>query len=223
MENSDLSDTFYLPPVTFALSKDKLSSIFGKEPTLAITGWGHYRTDIPGMQDTTKPAIRNYTAIATSIKTFGAADVEGAAHSSLIEDWDNTIKLLDEAQRTAWEFTAAEPKALDIVSNVDSHSSAKLKLVQHFAIESENNPSLTFAQFMHEKSRYTNVIQHIQDNVAGNCVFKLVAPIQTYLDASEQGSCRIESSNNDAARVISQKMKYNTVKVFFNNVVRKIA
>ena len=73
MENSDLSDTFYLPPVTLALSKDKLSSIFGKEPTVAITGWGHYRTDVPGMQDTTKPAIRNYSVIATSIKTFGAA------------------------------------------------------------------------------------------------------------------------------------------------------
>ena len=222
MENSDLSDTFYLPPVTLASSKDKLSSIFGKDPTLAITGWGWYRTDVPGNQDTSKPAIRNYTVIATSIKTFGAADVEGAAHSSLIEDWDNTIKLLDEAQRTAWDFTAATPQALDIVNNVDPHSTAKLKLVQHFAVESETNPSLTFSQFMHEKSKYTNVIQHMQDNLAGNCVFKLVAPIQIYLDPSEQGSRLIESSTNDAARVISQKMQYNTVRVFFNNMVRTL-
>ena len=141
---------------------------------------------------------------------------------SLSEDWDNTIKLLEEAQRTAWNFTAAEPQALDIVNNVDSQSSAKLKLVQHFAVERENNPSLTFAQFMHEKSKYTNVIQHIEDNVAGNCVFKLVAPIQLYLAPNEQGSCQIQSSTNDAARVISQKMKYNMVKVFFNNVVRTL-
>jgi hypothetical protein len=222
MEDSELSDTFYLPPVMFALSKDKQSSIFGKDPTVAITGWGWYRTDVPGMQDKSKPAIRNYTAIATSIKTFGPADVEGAAHSSLIEDWDNTIKLLDEAQRTAWDFTAATPQALDIVNNVDPHSTAKLKLVQHFAVESEINPSLTFSEFMHEKSKYTNVIQHMQDNLAGNCVFKLVAPIQIYLDPSEQGSRQIESSTNDAARVISQKMQYNTVKVFFNNVVRTL-
>ena len=89
-------------------------------------------------------------------------------------------------------------------------------------MESENNPLLTFAQFMHEKSKYTNVIQHIQDNVAGNCVFKLVAPIQIYLDPNEQGSRQIESSTNDAARVISQKMQYNTVKVCFNNVVRTL-
>ena len=222
MEDSNLADTFYLPPMILAFNKDKQSSIYGKEPTLAITEWGHYRTDAPGVKDTTKPAIRNYTVIASSIKTFGAADVEGVAHLSLSEDWDNTIKLLEEAQRTAWNFTAAEPQALDIVNNVDSQSSAKLKLVQHFAVESENNPSLTFAQFMHEKSKYTNVIQHIEDNVAGNCVFKLVAPIQLYLAPNEQGSCQIQSSTNDAARVISQKMKYNMVKVFFNNVVRTL-
>ena len=111
MENSSLPDTFYLPPLTLASDKDKQSSIYGKEPRMALTEWGHYRTDAPGVKDTTKPAIRNYTVIATSIKTFGAADVEGAAHSSLIEDWDNTIKLLDEAQRTAWNFTAADPQS----------------------------------------------------------------------------------------------------------------
>ena len=116
MEDSRLPDTFYLPALTLASDKDKQSSIYGKEPRIALTEWGHYRTDAPGVKDTTKPAIRNYTLIATTVKTFGAADVEGASHSSLIEDWNNTIKLLNEAQRTAWEFTIAEPQALDIVA-----------------------------------------------------------------------------------------------------------
>ena len=80
--------------------KEKMSSIYAKEPKIALTEWRHYRTDAPGHKELGKPAIRNYTLIATTVKTFGAADVEDAAHSSLIEDWDNTIKLLEQAQRT---------------------------------------------------------------------------------------------------------------------------
>ena len=222
MADSQLPDMFYCPPMTISSTKDHNASIFTKEPTFALTEWGHYRTDGPNRKETDKPAIRNYILVATTSKTFGEADVGDTAHSSLIEDWDSTIKLLQQAQKTAWDFTVAQPQALGIVGNIDPQSNVKLKLVQHFAVEEEKDPSLTFAQFMQEKSKYTNVIQPIQDDLAGNLVFKFVAPIQIYLNMNEQGSCVIENTTNPAARVISQKMKYNTIRMFFNNVVRKI-
>ena len=221
MADSDQPDTFYMPPMVMSFTKEHSSSIFSREPPIALTGWGHDRTDGPNRQQTDKPAIRNYVLLGTTTKTFGDADVGDIAHPSLIDDWDHTIKLLKQAQQTVWDFTIAEGQALAIVGNIDAQSNVKLKLVQHFSMESEKDSSLTFAQFMQEKSKYTNVIQPIQDNLAGNSVFKLVAPIQIYLPGNEQGSCVIEGSRNPAARVISEKMKYNVVKIFYNNMVRK--
>ena len=81
MENSELSDTFYLPPVMFALSKDKQSSIFGKDPTVAITGWGWYRTDVPAP----RLPIRDLGSAVQGIIKSGQPEEIPGAHDQILQ------------------------------------------------------------------------------------------------------------------------------------------
>ena len=93
MADPNQPDTFYMPPMFMSFPKEHSSSIFSREPSIALTGWGHDRTDGPNHKQTDKPAIRNYVCVGTTTKTFGDADVGDIAHPSLIEDWDHTVNL----------------------------------------------------------------------------------------------------------------------------------
>ena len=128
---------------------------------------------------------------------------------SVIDDWNHATKLLGAAQEMVWEYTVGNAAALQLVSNVAPNSTAKLKLIQDFAVEQGKDADLKFSMFMLKKSKFTNVLQPLANNLSGGHVFKLTAPIQKYFLPNEQGSQQRQSATNEAMNQVSLKMQYS--------------
>lgn len=197
-----------------ASDTDKSSSIFSNEPKISITGWGFHRNDnmITGEKDVSKPAIRSYVVIAKAAKAIDSISVPDLEH-----DWTVTMEYLKSAQKAVWDYAINDSATLSLVGNINPNSKAKTKLVADFAIKHDQNPNLAFADYMWDNSKYTNLLQ---SNAMNESIFKLSAPIQTYLPQEERGTCLRDSSLNDAMSKISATMQYNEIKLHCINAVR---
>ena len=205
-------DQIWLPPMVVSSEKHKQASVYRNDPTMSITGWGYHYEDTAHSKNTAKPFIRSYVAIATSAKY-----VPGLDEATLIEDWDALNVLLKDAQRAVWDYTEDDTMALAVVNCDDK----KVNLIPSYCTQKERGEhSLSFSGWMFKNSKYTNVIQEPEGDVTGANIYKLTAPIQIYLDRELQGSCQTHSTTNEAARGCSEKMKYNCVKISYNNAVR---